>query len=289
MSVSWGADAPVYGSPANAAVEGASRESQVSAVAWPAIIAGAFVATAVTILLVALGTGIGLSSVSPVSGANPTATTFGVLAAIWLILVNWIAFGLGGYVTGRLRTKHVQLHTDEVFFRDTANGFVTWALASVIAVGFLASGVSSILGAGTHAAATVASGAASPGGQNGYLVDTLFRPAQPGSLPATNGETRAEAMRILATGLDGTVSSDDRSYLVQLVAARSGVSQTVAQQRVDGALSAEQTAVEKAKQAANAARKAAAAFSFFTFFSMLIGAFIACVAAAIGGRQRDRV
>jgi hypothetical protein len=282
MSIASGGYAPTVSSVA----EVATRESQVTAVAWPAIFAGAFVAAAVTILLVALGSGIGLASVSPWSGSNPSPTTFTVLAAIWLILVNWVAFGLGGYITGRLRTKHVQMHTEEVFFRDTANGFVTWAVASVLAIGFLATGASSIIGTGTHAVATAASGAASAASQTSYLTDTLFRPSQASATAAT-GDSRAEAGRILATGLDGDILPAYRTYLAQLVAARTGVSQADAQKRVDDAIAAEQTAVQKAKQAANAARKAASALSFFTFFSMLIGAFIACVAAAIGGRQRD--
>jgi len=282
MAIASGAYAPTVSSVG----EVATRESQVTAVAWPAIIAGAFVAAAVTILLVALGSGIGLASVSPWSGSNPSPTTFTVLAAIWLILVNWIAFGLGGYITGRLRTKHVQMHTDEVFFRDTANGFVTWAVASVLAIGFLASGASSIIGTGTHAAATVASGATAAASQTTYLTDTLFRPSQASGTAAT-GDNRAEAGRILATGLDGDIAPADRTYLAQLVAARAGVSQAEAQKHVDDVIATEHAAVQKAKQAANAARKAASALSFFTFFSMLIGAFIACVAAAIGGRQRD--
>jgi hypothetical protein len=275
-----------YASTVSSIGEAAPRESPVTAVAWPAIIAGAFVAAAVTILLVALGSGIGLASVSPWSGSNPSPTTFTVLAAIWLILVNWIAFGLGGYITGRLRTKHVQMHTDEVFFRDTANGFVTWAVASVLAIAFLASGASSIIGTGTHAVATVASGATSAASQTSYLTDTLFRPGQASAAAAT-GDSRAEAGRILATGLDGDIAPADRTYLAQFVATRTGVSQADAQKRVDDVIATEQATVQKAKQAANAARKAASALSFFTFFSMLIGAFIACVAAAIGGRQRD--
>jgi hypothetical protein len=44
---------------------------------------------------------------------------------------------------------------------------------------------------------------------------------------------------------------------------------------------------EKAKQAGDAARKASTSTSFFLFFSMLIGAFIASAAGALGGRQRD--
>src|SRR3954449_10521523 len=114
-----------------------------SAVSWALIIGGALTAVAVTLLLVALGTGIGLSSVSPWSPANPSATTFTLLAAVWLIIVQWLSSGLGGYLSGRLRTKWAGLHTDEVFFRDTAHGFLAWALASILVAAFATSSVSS--------------------------------------------------------------------------------------------------------------------------------------------------
>lgn len=79
----------------------------------------------------------------------------------------------------------------------------------------------------------------------------------------------------------------DRSYLAQLVASRAGISQDEAQQRVDQVIAQEKAAAEKAKQAADDARKAASGFSIATALSMLIGTFIACVAAAFGGQLRD--
>jgi hypothetical protein len=279
-------------------------EASSSAVAWPAIIAGAFVAVAVSLLLLALGSGIGLSSLSMWSGSGASATTFTVGAAIWLIIVQWLASGLGGYLTGRLRTKWVDLHTHEVFFRDTAHGFLTWAVASVIGVAVLGSAVSSVISGSLHGAAGLASGvaqgasqAASQGiGQSsgdgtqsgaGYYIDSLFRSDHP-SANASNGEVRSEAGRILAMGLrNGDVPAADKTYLAQLVAARTGLSQADAQKRVDDVIAQEKAAEEKARQAADKARKAASSLAFFTFFSMLIGAFIASAAAAFGGRQRD--
>jgi hypothetical protein len=109
-----------------------SEEASASAVSWGAIIGGAVAAVAITLLLVTLGAGIGLSSVSPWSAANPTATTFTLLTAVWLIVVQWLSSGLGGYLAGRLRTKWTGVHTHAVFFRDTAHGFLAWALASVL-------------------------------------------------------------------------------------------------------------------------------------------------------------
>jgi len=99
-------------------------ESAVSAVSWVAIIAGAFAIAAASLILLALGAGLGLASVSPWYNSGPSATTFGVWAAVWLIVVQWLSAALGGYLTGRLRTKWVGVHTNEVYFRDTAHGFL---------------------------------------------------------------------------------------------------------------------------------------------------------------------
>jgi len=104
-------------------------ESSVSAVSWPAIFGGAFVAAAASLVLVALGSGLGLASVSPWRDAGASATTVAWMTAAWLIVVQWFSSGLGGYVAGRLRTKWANTHTHEVFFRDTAHGFLAWAFA----------------------------------------------------------------------------------------------------------------------------------------------------------------
>ena len=259
-----------------------AREANTSAVSWPAIIAGAVVAAAASLILLALGSGIGLASVSPWPGAGASATTFTVLTAIWLIVVQWVASGLGGYLTGRLRSKWVSTHTHEVFFRDTAHGLLMWALATVLGTLLLASAVSSALGTGIRAG-----GSATFGGVNAadsslipYDVDTLFRSSRPdANAPASNAN--AEAARILGRALTaGNISAADRSYLAQLIAARSGLSQEQAQQRVDAVMT-------QAREAADAARKASAMASLYFALSMLIGAFVAGVAAAIGGRVRD--
>lgn len=275
------------------------HKSRLSAVAWSAVLGGALVAVAVTVMLLALGSGIGLASVSPWLGSNPSPTTFTVMTAIWLIIVQWLSSGVGGYLTGRMRTKWVEAHSHEVFFRDTANGLLTWAVASVVVVGVAASVGTSALSGATRTAATVASGAAAgagqmaqgavQSGQTDYLVDTLFRPAQPNA-NAPAPQTSGEAARILATGLNGgTVAPADRTYLAQLVAARAGVPQADAEKRVDDVIAKAKAAEDRARAAADAARKAVSSFSFFTFFSMLIGAFIACAAAAFGGLERDEI
>ncbi len=167
------------------ATQSGAVESAISAVSWPAIIAGAFAIAAVALILFALGSGLGFASISPWYGSGPSATTFGVAAAIWLIVVQWISAGLGGYLTGRLRTKWVGVHTDEVYFRDTAHGFLAWAVAIVIMAAALSSVVSSVVGSAARGAGSVAAAAVQGAGTaavqsvgadpTGYLVDTLFR------------------------------------------------------------------------------------------------------------------
>jgi hypothetical protein len=274
----------------------ADQNAAASAVSWAAVIAGAVAAVAITLLLVALGAGIGLSSVSPWSSSNPSSTTFTLLAAVWLIIVQWLSSGLGGYLAGRLRTKWTTLHTDEVFFRDTAHGFLTWALASIIVAAFTTSSVSSAVSSAGRTISTVAGNAAStatqaaanqPSSSSDYFLDTLFRKDQPDA-NISSPDARAEAVRIVARAIgNGNLDPNDRTYLARLVAARTGISQQDAEKRIDDGMNQIKAAEEKAKQAADAARKASAKASFYLFFSMLIGAFIATTAGAIGGRQRD--
>jgi hypothetical protein len=271
--------------------EVALRAPVRSGLSWGAVFGGAVVATAVTVMLTALGSGIGLAWVSPTSASNPSVVTFTVTAAIWLIIVQWIAAFFGGYLAGRLRPAVGDLHRDEVTFRDTAAGFVTWAVAALFILGLVTSGIGSLAGplgkAASSVTASAASGsAAAPGYPGGYELDKLFRPSR-NAAQTGSPESKAEAGRILATAVTGPISQPDHDYLVQLVEAQAGLAPADASARVDQAVSDEQTLVEKAKQAANAARKAAASFAVYTFFSMLIGAFIASVAGAIGGRQRD--
>lgn len=285
----------------------ASSESSASAVAWGPIIAGALTAGATTLILILLGSGLGLSVVSPWSSQGVSATTFAVSAAAWLIVVQWLSAALGGYLTGRLRTKWVNVHDDEVYFRDTAHGFLAWALATLLLVGLLGTALTSVVGGGVQAASTVASGAAlgaSAGAAGkdqastqgnevtGYFVDALFRPANPAAASAQGPEGAAaatgEATRILlSSAASGEVAPDDRTYLAQLVSVRTGLSQPDAETRVNAVLKRIDDAKAKAKEAADTARKAGLTTALIGALALFIGAFIAAVAAVIGGSQRD--
>jgi hypothetical protein len=275
-------------------VAGRTMESSASAISWAAIIAGAFATDASTLILLALGSGFGLASISPWPNSGASLTTFTLMTAIWLIIVQWVSSGLGGYLTGRLRTKWVGVHTHEVFFRDTAHGFLAWAVAAVLGAAVLASAVSSMLSGAAHVTGTIASGAAASAGKgavqdNPYAsyVDRLFR-SKPPDAKASDEDVRAETTRILAEGIEkGELPAGDKTYLGQLVAVRTGLSKSDAEQRVDDVIATATAARTRARQIADGTRRAGIYLSIFTGVSMLIGAFIAAAAAALGGRHRD--
>ena len=273
------------------------EESSRSATSWGPIIAGGVAAAAVTLVLMLVGAGFGLTMVSPFSNQGISLGTATVSTAIWLIVVQWLSALLGGYMAGRLRTKWVNLHTDEVFFRDTAHGFLAWALATLLVAGLLSSTISAMLGTGVQAASNIAGGAAMGGAAaaasddsntTGYFVDTLLRPADPAKPVEGGDQASAEVSRILlASAASGEMAADDRAYLEKLVAARTGLTPEDAKTRVDAVLKRADEAAQQAKQAAETARKAGATFALVGALSLFIGAFIASAAAALGGRLRD--
>ncbi len=269
-------------------------ESPVSAISWAAIIGGAFAMAAIGLILLALGAGLGFASISPWSNAGPSATTFGVAAAIWLIVVQWLSAAFGGYITGRLRTKWVSVASDEIYFRDTAHGFLAWAVAAVITAAVLASAASTLVGgasrvAGAAAASAAQGNSASALDPTAYLVNELFRSDHP-DVSGNPQAAHAEATPIIARGLsEGNLPAADKTYLAQLVAARTGLSQPDAAKRVGSVDTQVNAAWVKTRQAADQARKAAAYLSFFIAFSMLIGAFIAAVMATVAGHRRDEM
>jgi hypothetical protein len=255
------------------------NEASTSGVSWAAIASGAFVTAALFMAFSALGAGAGLSSLSPWSntGASPSAVGMGAL--LWVCIVEILACAVGGYIAGRLRTKWVDVHTDEVYFRDTAHGFLVWAVAFVATAAFLASSAALMAGGENRGSnAQRFEGAVVDG--NRYFVDGLFRSGQPAS--AADEGLRAEAGIIFAHSLGAKELSDtDKNYLADAVAARTGVARPEAEKRVTDAFSRDQQAVD-------AARKALAHSLYWLFVALLLGAFSASLAATFGGRQRDR-
>jgi hypothetical protein len=282
------------------------------AVSWPAVAAGAVAAAALTLLLVAFGAGMGFSAVSPWSDSGVSAGTFSIATGIYLVLVGVMSSAVGGYIAGRLRSKWTGVHTNEVFFRDTAHGFLAWAFATLISATALASTTSYLAngaGAGLAGATGQAARAVNPAD---LYVDKLFRapaagsaaaaPAQPAdnassanndnaaanaganaaSTGGGNAQSRSEIVRLWAADFRSgdDLTGADRSYVAQVVAARTGISQADAEKRVTDV-------VTEAKNAIDKARRSAAKLSFWLTAALLFGAFAASLAGAEGGALRD--
>jgi hypothetical protein len=259
----------------------ASRESLSSGVSWAAVLGGAVAAAALSLVLLALGAGLGLSSVSPWSNVGVSASTLGTATIVWLLVMALLASAMGGYLTGRLRTKWAVIHTDEVYFRDTANGFLSWAVALVLTATVLVSAAVAMVGGAARRAPEGAETALSSADPNAYFVDTLFGTDH----PATDQSVAAqgEAGRALVHALaQPEIPAADKNRLVALVAARTGMSRPEAEQRVNEVVTA-------AQQAADRARKTTARLLLWTFVALMLGALSASYTATIGGRQRDHV
>jgi hypothetical protein len=292
-----------------------ATDDAVSAVSWKAIIAGAIGIVAVTFILLVFGVGVGFAVISPWADQGVSATTFTITGALYLIAVAMLASTIGGYLAGRLRSQWSSVHEHERYFRDSAHGFLAWALAFVVSAAVLGGAFSHIASGASSGLAPAAAAAAQGSSTDGY-IDTLLR-ADPTGVPAeqtnqatsptaqdqqtatplqggqiagnaaprasANGVNRAEISRLLVPVLrkGGTLSSDDRIYLGKIVSARTGLSPTDAQARVD-------QVVTQAKSAADAARKTAAVVSLWLVVSLLAGALSASLAAIEGGNLRNR-
>jgi len=273
-----------------------TEESSQSAVSWAAVVAGGLAAAGLTLILLAFGSGMGLSAVSPWSNSGVSATTFKITAGIYLVVMAMLSSAIGGYIAGRLRTKWVGLHSEEVLFRDTAHGFLAWAFATVLGAAALGAAATFVVGGvATGASQGTAQAATTQTNPTDYFVDMLFRPtsaspaaaaaqAPAGSQGSGPGvaEQRREARIILTRAIAGRsdVSPTDRTYLAQSVSARTGLPQPEAEKRVSDVIT-------QAKAAADEARKAAAKLSMWLAISMLVGAFAASLAAIEGGQLRD--
>jgi hypothetical protein len=214
---------------------------------------------------------------------------------------------MGGYLAGRLRCRWAGTPPDEVYFRDTAHGFLAWAMASLATAALLTSVIGSIVGGGIQAGSTVAAGAASATGgvlaaglaqgdedsSMAYFVDSLFRRDAPDATVATstpdsertNAREAQEISRVFMNfSLSEPLPADDVRHVGQLVAQRTGLSQADAEKRVTDTYERAQAQMQ---EGADTARKASAYTALWMFISLLIGAFVASLAATWGGRQRD--
>ena len=266
--------------------------NSASAVSWGAIFAGAATAAALSFILMILGFGFGLLSVSPWSGEGVSAEAIGIGTIIWLIIIHLAASGLGGYLAGRLRLKWPDVHNDEVYFRDTAHGLVTWSISTVFAIAFMGSSAAAIMSSGAQAASGLA-------GQGSDIVESVIEEqdyyarqvlrTDDWDEDANQGRIEEVTAIMARTVRDGEMSEGDREYLIDMVQGRTNLSRNAATQRVDTVIEDAQSYFNEAVEMADEARQAAAWTAIWMFVALLAGAFFAALMATFGGRQRDNV
>jgi hypothetical protein len=257
-------------------------EPSVPGVSWAAVLAGAAASCALTLVLLSFGAGVGFSVVSPWGNSGVSATTFKIGTGLYFIVIAMISSAVGGYLAGRLRTKWVGVETTEVLFRDTAHGFLAWAVASLVGAVLLASPANSVIGGMASGATQATTSSAQPSPTDGY-VDTLLRPDNPSAQGQQNpADTRREMVRLFTSSFhDGSdLSAADRTYVAKVVSARTGLSQADADKRVNDVATRVKTDLDKA-------RKAAMQIAIWLTLSLFIGAFSASLAATEGGGLRD--
>ncbi|WP_032705083.1 hypothetical protein [Klebsiella oxytoca] len=250
---------------------------------------------------------LGLTSISPWENHGLAAGTVGIVAIAWLTFTQIVASGMGGYLAGRLRTKWVDTHTNEIYFRDTAHGFLTWAVALLVSAVLLTTTVSSLIGGSAKVIGSVAGGATATAMSNAgdessvlskssmeYFTRSLFRstasaPADNGGLPANSSGNDAMAMNqpvppkaespaqlaevtgIFANSIyTGALPQEDLTYVAQLVSQNTGISQQEAEQRVQAVYDKAQANLKEAKNKAQQAADAARkATSYVTLWSFI--------------------
>ena len=313
---------PAIGRPATA--RAASDVNDSSYVDWPAIVAGTVIATALSVLLIGFGTGLGLSLTSPYRGEGVSAAWVAIAAGIWLAWVMVTGFGAGGYVAGRMRRKAGDATADEIEARDGLHGLVVWGSGLLVGALLAAMGAGSLLGAGGAVAgkvADVATQAATEAASSDYFANLMLRPArsdvatppapapapaatdtdpaqtpaQPARAPATapamtavDPDTQGQIATIIGRSLtSGDIAERDLDYLAQLVAANSAMDATQARVRVDEVQAEIAQVRADALAAVETARVAGIVFGFIAAATLLLGALAAFFAAAAGGRHRD--
>jgi hypothetical protein len=256
-------------------------EPSVPGVSWAAVLAGAAASCALTLVLLSFGMGMGFSVVSPWGNSGVSATTFKIGTGLYFVVMAMISSAVGGYLAGRLRTKWVGIQSTEVLFRDTAHGFLAWAVASVLGAVLLASPASSLIGGTLSGATQVAANSAQSSPMDGY-VDTLLRSDNPSAQGQQNpSDARAEMVRLFTTSFrNGDLKPADKTYVAKVVSARTGLNEADAEKRVTDVAT-------QVKADLDRARKAAMQIAMWLTLSLFIGAFSASLAATEGGGLRD--
>jgi hypothetical protein len=256
-------------------------EPSVPGVSWAAVIAGAAASCALTLVMLSFGMGMGFSVVSPWGNSGVSATTFKIGTGLYFVVMAMISSAVGGYLAGRLRTKWVGIQTTEVHFRDTAHGFLAWAVASVLGAVLLASPASSLIGGTLSGVTQVAANSAQSSPMDGY-IDTLLRSDNPSAQGQQNpSDVRTEIVRLFTTSFrNGDLKPADKTYVAKVVSARTGLNEADAEKRVT-------EVTTQVKADLDSARKAAMQLAMWLTLSLFIGAFSASLAATEGGGLRD--
>ncbi len=295
------------------------------AVSWSAIVAGAAAAAALSLILLILGTGLGLASMSPWTREGMSAGALGITAILWLTITQLLASGMGGYIAGRLGAQWKTVHSDEAYFRDTAHGFLAWAVASLATAALLTSVIGSIVGTGVQATAAVAGGATATAAVAGvsksvpiagadtanstlgditsirYLVDTLFRKdstpptASSGAVTMPNDterattNTAAETTQIFLNAIrTGVLLPEDSRYLGQVISMRTGINQSDAEKRVTSAYARLQANLKDAEVAAREAADKARKASAYSALWLFISLLIGAFCASLAATYGGR-
>ncbi|KZD20400.1 hypothetical protein [Tardiphaga robiniae] len=245
---------------------------------WTPVILGALIATALSSILLAFGVTIGLGVSSTAPTWRDASAALWILSGLYLILQAALSFGVGGYIAGRTNVGLAALDTAEIEQRDGLHGLAAWALAVVLGVALAAFIGSATLTRPNSNSSSARTSAAEP--LLSYEIDRLFRPLRRAANVDLLQE-RAEAGRILLTSSSHSgMSSEDRSYLAQLVAANTGLAGAEAEKRVDAAIATSQASIAKS-------RRSSVILAFSVAAAILLGAVIAVTAGSVGGSHRD--
>jgi hypothetical protein len=257
-----------------------------SYVDWPAILAGAILASALSFVLLTFGSAVGLSMVSPEPGEGVSLRWVTIAGGVWLVWVAVSSFAAGGYLAGRMRRRVADATADETETRDGAHGVLVWATGALVGAVLAATGVGGLLGGAASTAGALAVPAAEVvERETDYYSGLILRGSPEGATP----EARAEVATILSRGLArGEIEAADRDYLATLAANATGADPAEARAQVDAALAEAEAARATAIEAAETARIASVIAAFMLATTMIISAAAAYFAAVAGGEHRDR-
>ena len=283
---------------------------------WSPVVAGAVAAAAISFVLLTFGAAVGLSLTSPWPNSGASLWVVALAVAWWAVLVQIGSFAAGGYLAGRMRRPFADATLDERQFRDSAHGFLVWALGIVLG-GLLLAMTTGAAVQGTAQSGVLGNDRADASRPVDYATDLLLRP---GTLPAQGAPTqdgqgqadaptgaqtgasagasaqserdlaviRSEAERIFgATIRNEQFAARDRDYLTSILQQRFGLDQAAAQSRVDAAINEARDLEIARREQVETARRASVIAGFIIAATLLLGCVASCYAAALGGRHRD--